>query len=226
MDTSEELLKFQRDNPQLKQEQIEALVKIVAKDCMYAIVKNVEFNGRGENGWWTIKESFDVDVDNEILLLPLNRSQDAKVNSDFSNACSMGDIEKIKEGLENFARINIDQDSSYVRNAVITGNLKTLKFFVEDDFINKNSVYKDQVYFEGTKGVLFEDAFFFKQKEILEYLIVEHNAEMTDEAKKILKNDDSEFKKEVMKIIENKFLKYLLDIQLKESVENKQKLKI
>lgn len=49
---------------------------------------------------------------------------------------------------------------------------------------------------------------------------------MTDEAKKILKNDDSEFKKEVMKIIENKFLKYLLDIQLKESVENKQKLKI
>lgn len=221
-----ELLKFQRDNPQLKQEQIEALVKIVAKDCMYAIVKNVEFNGRGENGWWTIKESFDVDVDNEILLLPLNRSQDAKVNSDFSNACSMGDIEKIKEGLKNFARIHIDTDSNYVSNAAMSGNLTTLKFFVEDDFIKYNPVYENQVNFENTKGKLFEDAFFYQQKEILEYLIIEHNAELTKEAKNILKKDDSDFKKEVMQIIENKFLNYLLDIQLKESVETKQKFKM
>lgn len=228
-DISEQIEDFKKVNPQVSDEQVNELVTNVAQFCMHAIVSNQEFNGRPENGWWTIRDTFDIAVKDESEMLIENRSLDNKLNGKFKNACYEADIEAIKEGLENGAQMNHDGDNSVLTDAAITGNLTTLKFFLEDDFVQHNNRYKKMMDFHNWKGDIFKKAYIYGQKEILQYLINEHNVEFTKEAKEVLSRPDPQsqaLKKEVVNIMEKKYLKFMLDLNIEESVENKPKIRI
>lgn len=219
---------FKKANPQVSDEKVNELVKNVAQFCMQAIVQNEEFNGRGKNGWWTIRDTFEIEVKDQSQLLPENRSRDNDIQNKFEEACSKGDIEGIKEGLENFAQINADGQNSVLTSAARIGNLKTLKFFLEDNFVQNNNAYKTMMDFHNWKGEIFQQAYMYEQKEILEYLINEHNVEFTKEAKEALswKGASEELKKSVISIIEKKYLNFVLGFTLDENAKDKIKIKI
>lgn len=219
---------FKKANPQVPDEKVNELVNNVARFCMQSIVRNEEFNGRGKNGWWTIRDTFDIEVKDQSELLPENRSQDNDIQYKFQEACSNGDIEGIKEGLENFASINQDGQTSVLTRAAMIGNLKTLKFFLEDSFVQHNNAYKTMMDFENWKGSIFQSAYMYEQKEVLQYLINEHNAEFTKEAKEALgwKGSSEELKKSVISMIEKKYLNFVLEFSLDDSAKDKAKPKM
>lgn len=227
MDILKKIESFKNKNPALADE-TDILVKEIGLFCMRAIVKEAE-NSFIESAWSDIQEAFNIETEDSDKL-PFSRSQVYTINQNFHKACISENFEGIKEGLRQYARINYDESESVLTEAVSYGKMNTLKFFIEDYFINNNPLYKYQVDFENVKGLLFEIAYHFNQKEVLNYLILEHNAEMTLEAKNILKNKNKELlQKEIMNIIENKFLNYKLEIKLEINLDiktNKIKRKI
>jgi hypothetical protein len=226
MDLSEKIEQFKKENPQVSEEKIDQLIKDIAYSCMQSIVKNQEFNGRGENAWWTIKDTFEVDIKDESEMLIENRIN-KDVQSSFEKACRDEDIKGIKKGLENFASINQDGDNSVLTYAASVGNLKIIKFFLEDDFIQKNYRYKKMLDFDNWKGTIFQKAFIFEQKEVLEYLINQHNLESTPEAKEALNwedNSSKEMKKAVISMIEKKYLDFMIGLDSNKTNQVKMKI--
>ena len=137
----------------------------------------------------------------------------------------------IKDCLEKHVRINRDQYNSALTDAITAGNLTVLKFFIEDPFINNNLLYKGQVSFETQKEELFNLAYYYKRKEIVAYLILEHNVELLSKVKEELKKpqkapDKEEFRQEVLFLIENKYLNYMLEMKLENKEEKRNKPKI
>lgn len=227
----DKIQEFKNNNPQVKEEELEDLIKEVAKTCMQAIVNNEEFNGRASGGWYTIKAAFDIDIEDQSLLLPLNRDQDADLIKKFKAACYYTEIETIKDCLDKYARINHDQYDSALTDAITAGNLTVLKFFIEDPFINNNLLYKGQVSFETQKEELFNIAYYYRRKEIIEYFILEHNLELLPKVKEELKKPQKEphkevFRQEVLSLIENKYLNYMLEMKLENKEEKRNKPKI
>jgi hypothetical protein len=226
-DIGDQIANFKKANPQVPDEQVNELVKNVAQFCMQAIVQNQEFNGRGENGWWTIRDTFEIEVKDQSQLLLENRSHDNDIQYKFEEACSNSDIEGIKEGLENSARINKDGQTSVLTSAAMMGNLKTLKFFLEDSFVQNNNAYKTMMDFHNWKGSIFQQAYMYEEKEVLQYLINEHNVEFTKEAKEALGWEGSpELKKAVISMIEKKYLNFVLGFNLDENAQDKPKPKM
>lgn len=227
METLQEKIEtFKKENPQVSTDKVDKLVKEVAKDCMQNIVSNEEFNGRGENAWWTIMEKFNIEVSDETEILPTNRT-DKGNGLKFRIACTNGDIETIKICLKDFCQINFNENSSGLTEAIRSDNLETLKFFIEDDFINRNPLYKNQVGFEYVKGQLFVEAYYYEKKDILQYLINEHHAETTVEAKTVLKDSRNDvLKAEVLTMIQNKHLNFMLEVKLQEKTDVKLKKKM
>lgn len=213
---------FQIKNPRIPKQEIEDLVKTVAVSCMQSIVSNEEFNGRASGAWWTIRENFEIQVKDQNQMLPINRIAGDEDQSQFSKACNAGDIDGMKAALKKFVHINSDHETSALTNAIVADNLTTLKFFIEDDFINRNPLYKNQVGFDYVKGELFSLAYFYQRKEILEYFICTHNLETTSEARIALKKDNSEFKNEIIEIISKKHAELILDI----TVDNTPNIKV
>lgn len=205
---------FKINNPRVSTQEIEELVQTVASECMQCIVSNEEFNGRASGAWWTIKDSFDIDVNNQEQMLPINRIASNEVQAEFSKACEEANIENIKIALKKFPNINTGSNTSALTNAIVADNLTTLKFFIDDDFINRNPLYKNQVGFQYIKGELFSLAYYYERKEILEYLIVEHNLETILDAKEVIKNDNSELKNAVIEMINKKYNSLVLDLAL------------
>lgn len=226
MSIFDKIKQFKKENPQVSEEKVDELVKNLVAFSMQCIVSNEELNGHASGAWLTIQETFGVEVKDDLQMLPLNRSQSSEVNDAFKKACTDENIEGIKEGLKKFARINYDADTSILTDMAIIGNLKALRFFIENDFIKHNQIYKKQVDFESTKGKIFEMAYFYQRREIVEYLIYEHNAELTPEGKAIIKRDNKGFRKDVLAMIENKYLKFMLEMNLDSKTDIKPKNKI
>jgi hypothetical protein len=225
---SDQIDNFKKENPQIPSGKVDELVKNVAEFCMQAIVQNQEFSGRPENGWWTIRDTFEIEIKDQSQLLVENRQLD-DIQNEFYDACSKGDIEGIKEGLEKFARTNRDHDNSVLTDAASRGDLKTLKFFLEDDFVQGNYQYKTMVDFHNWKGTIFQQAYMYGQKEVLEYLINEHNVESTKEAKEALNWQDSqsqEMKEAVINMVEKKYLNFMLRFTLEDNTKDKSKPKM
>jgi hypothetical protein len=178
-------------------------------------------------GWWTIRDTFEIEVKDQSQLLLENRSHDNDIQYKFEEACSNSDIEGIKFGLENFARINQDGQNSVLTRAAMMGNLKTLKFFLEDSFVQQNNAYKKMMDFHNWKGSIFQQAYMYEEKEVLQYLINEHNVEFTKEAKEALGWEGSpELKKAVISMIEKKYLNFVLGFNLDENAQDKPKPKM
>jgi hypothetical protein len=224
----EKIENFKKNNPQVSSEKIDELVKNVAEFCMQSIVSNQEFNGRPENGWWTIKDTFGIEIEDQSQLLIESRQLD-DIQSKFEMACSNGDIKGIKEGLASFAYINRDRDNSVLTDAASRGDLKILKFFLEDEYIQNNYRYKQMVDFHNWKGTIFQQAYMYGQKPIVEYLINEHNAETTKEAKEALNWQGSqweEMKETVINMVEKKYLNFMLRFTLDDNPQDKPKPKM
>ena len=227
----DKIQEFNKNNPQVNDKELEDLIKEVAKTCMQAIVNNVELNGRASGGWYTIREAFDIEVEEQSLLLPLSREQDAQLIKKFEEACYNTDIETIKECLNKYVRINHNEYKSALTEAITVGDLKVLKFFIEDPFINNNLLQKSQVSFETQKEELFNIAYYYKRKEIIEYFILEHNLELLPKVKEELKKtkkdlDEENFRQEILFLIENKYLNYMLEMRLENKEEKRNKPKI
>ena len=230
----ETIQKFKELNPEVKSGDIDQLVNFLAASCMQMIVDNQERTGYADRAWWTIKESFEIDIEDESQMLPINRNINDIVQSKFDEACSNVDIEGIKEGLKNLAHINRSSEFGVLTDAAMVDNLEVLRFFIEDDFIKNNDFYRTQVDFHNQKGKLFSIAYFYDQPMVLEYLINEHNAEFTDKAKEILSRGDDfnhndflkEKKKQVISMIEKKHLSFMLEFDISNNETNNKKLKV
>jgi hypothetical protein len=239
MNILEKINSFKSQQPEISEDKINSLVTAVAKYCMQAIVIEQEKNSKVEKAWDTIDDEFNIVITDKKLLLPLKRHPDIVIDNKFNKACIEENIEGIKEGLRHFVHINynhetdhdefIEDDTSVLTDMAMIGNLNTLKFFIEDDFINNHQFYRQQVNFQEVKGKLFRMAYHYSQTEVIQYLIIEHDAEFTPEAQESMKleyNDDLEFRKEVLRIIENKHLNYILELKLDNKNSNKTRYKI
>jgi hypothetical protein len=239
MDILEKINSFKSQHSELEENKLNDLITAVVQYCMQAIVTEQEKNGKSEEAWHKIDDQFNITVTDKKLLLPLKRNPDVEVNNKFNKACVEENIEGIKEGLSHFVPINydsetdhdefIEEDTSVLTDMAMIGNLNTLRFFIEDEFINSHPFYRQQVNFEEVKGKVFRMAYRYSQTEVIQYLILEHDAEFTSEAQESMKldyNDDLEFRKEVLRIIENKHLNYILELKLENKNSNKIRSKL
>lgn len=222
MDKIDKLRKKIINTPGMKVDNVEnvdQLIKEVAKECMRLIVDNEEFNGRGKNGWWSIREGFEleeeINKEGQDILLPGLRKTSQEDNQAFHEALNKNDIEGIKAGLRKFIALHQD-GKSILLNLATMNQVETLQFFAEDEMINHHEYYKSNVAFEKIKGELFVEAYHYGSKNVIEYLIIKHHAETTPEAIERLSEErpeENDFKEEILNIIKKKHLHYFLSLE-------------
>jgi len=228
---------FNEKYPNIPAHELNSFSESIAKECMNSIVEAMEQTGNGENAWQEIGEIFNVVLEAEHTTLRKYIVPSKEIQYDFNMACIDENIEGIKNGLMYFCKIKYDissDPSGFIKDgdSVLTDmaamdNINTIKFFIEDDFINHNPIYKNQVNFEAIKSYLFEIAYEFESENTLKYLILEHNVEFDPKAKHLLKNGEhTELNKELLNLISNKHLNYSLSYDLENNNRNKSKPKI
>lgn len=205
------------------QDLLDTVIKVVAKDCMQSIVRNVEQGISGEKAWWTIRETYDIPINDQKEMLPNNRMTPPQIEARFYAACTQGNVQKIQEFLEQGARIIDKNDNKFVSTcrSNVPQAINTLKFFLDNEHVTHQPVKEYMM-------EAFETAYLYNNYGILEFFIVEKDFDSSSEFKNFKKNNAlydncNESRDYVEKIIECKKFNQKLENDLSQSSNYKMK---
>ena len=153
-------------------EMMEILDKVgkgVAKHAMDSIVANVESGRPGDRAWWSIRDAYEIDIKDQMEMLPSNRTTPEAIKEQFRQACLSGNPQLLKECFELGARIYSGDDDALIHTCN-SGDPATIEFFL----LNEETKYQ-AVDLDYRAADCFEAAAVFGNIPVLEYLISVHH---------------------------------------------------
>jgi hypothetical protein len=142
--------------------------KGVAKHAMDCIVSNVEHGLPGERAWWSIRDAYDIEIKDQMEMLPTNRTTPDAIKERFHKACMSGDTQELIKCFELGARI-YSGDTDELLNVCKFGPTATIDFFL----LKSENKYQT-IDLEFRASECFEHAVIFDNFPMVEYLITKH----------------------------------------------------
>ena len=148
----------------------------------------------------------------------------------FYDACDDGDINIIKKCISenmpityysNFIKINA------VSHVAQRGHIDALDFFLKDSLIQNHAIHRKEANLNDLALEMFSYACENKILKTLNHLINEYNVENKVEIRDYIKTKcGEEMRRDIIGLIENKHLKYILELSLDNSTPQIKKLKV
>lgn len=200
----------------------------VALHCMQLMVENQKLIGSTNGAWWSIQEAYNVEVQEEHLLMENKIPTNENIQKLYSSLRE-NNIELFKDCIHNnipfvFFRSDIGATGyHFIEDVIAYNNLDFFRFILEDPSVQKKSFYKDNINFEREKYNFFTHAYTYDSLKILDYLIQNHHLEFLPEVISLIQQekDKSPLALQLISIIEKKHQHLSLQFHLPQKTERK-----